>query len=120
MPQPSDGPVIEFEALIKVFFAEHGTKADLQAAISAAEDWVARRYADGAGINRAYLEGSGPFPERLPWLILCGRFLDELTVAVERWSTWARATVEGWPDDVTRAEPDLDTLRAMSDRYDRR
>src|SRR5688500_12525391 len=33
VPSPGAGPVLEFEALIKVFFAEHGTKADLQATL---------------------------------------------------------------------------------------
>jgi DNA-binding PadR family transcriptional regulator len=117
MPTPSEGPVIEFEAMIKVFFAEHGTKADLEAAIGAAEAWVDRRKAEAAGISSGYLQGEGPFPERLPWLILSGGFLEEMLLAVERWSTWARATVAEWPDDVTAAEPDLDALRRMADRW---
>jgi len=113
MPTPSEGPVIEFEALIKVFFAEHGTKADLEAAIGATEAWVAQRYADSEGISQGYLDGTGAFPERLPWLILCGGFLTEHLKAVERWAEWARATVAEWPDDLTAAEPDLDKLREM-------
>jgi hypothetical protein len=39
-----------------------------------------------AGIPRGYLDGKGPFPERLPWLILVGRFLDDFTAMVEQWA----------------------------------
>ncbi len=114
MPQPSDGPVIEFEGLVHVFFAEHGTKDDLLAAIDAARDWVDQRYEESEGINQSYLAGEGAFPDRLPWNILCGRFLQEMVDAVERWADWAAKTVEGWPDDVRAAPPDLDTLEQMA------
>jgi hypothetical protein len=103
---------------VRVFFAEHGTKADLLAAIDAAHDWVEQRYAEGAGISRGYLDGEGGFPERLPWLILSGRFLQEMIEAVVRWAEWATATVQAWPDDITSAEPDLDTLEAMAARFE--
>jgi hypothetical protein len=105
--------------MIKVFFAEHGTKADLEQAIAATEAWVAQRYQDSEGISQGYLDGEGAFPERLPWLILCGKFLTEHIAAVERWATWARATVAEWPDDLTQAEPDLDALREMAATLER-
>jgi DNA-binding PadR family transcriptional regulator len=114
MPEPSAGPVIEFEGLVHVFFAEHGSKADVLAAIDAAHHWVERRFEESRDINRSYLEGEGPFPERLAWLVLCGRFLQEMVDAVERWATWATETVEGWPDDLTSAEPDLAALEEMA------
>ena len=113
MPQPSDGPVVEFEGLVRVFYAEHGTKGDLFAAIDSAHEWVERRYEESEGISRGYLDGQGGFPERLPWLVLCGRFQQEMISAVERWADWATETVEGWPDDIAAAEPDLETLDAM-------
>jgi PadR family transcriptional regulator AphA len=36
VPTPGAGPVLEFEALIKVFYAEHGSKDDLLAHVGAA------------------------------------------------------------------------------------
>jgi hypothetical protein len=50
----------------------------------------------------------------LPWLILAGRFLDDVQQMVDRWATWATEVVESWPDDITRAEPDLDALESMA------
>jgi len=37
-------------------------------------------------VARGYLQGEGPFPERLPWLILAGQFLHEFEQAVGRWA----------------------------------
>ena len=115
---PSDGPVLEFEGLVKVFFAEHGTKGDLMATLAGVRSWLDTRAAQSEAIPREYLEGRGPYPERLPWLILAGRFLDELDLAVERWLEWATATVASWPDDITKAEPDLRTLEEMAARVE--
>ena len=38
VPTPGSGPVLEFEQLIKVFFAEHATKADLLATLDAVRE----------------------------------------------------------------------------------
>ena len=116
MPGPSAGPVIEFEGLVRVFFAEHGTKADAAAAIDTALAWVDRRYEESAGLSESYLAGTGPFPERLPWLIVTAAFLQEMIDAVERWAQWAKDTVDTWPDDLRAAQPDLATLEAMVDK----
>jgi DNA-binding PadR family transcriptional regulator len=109
-----DGPVLEFEQLVKVFFAEHGTKEDLLATIASARKWADDRFIASRDIPQGYLDGRGPFPERLPWLLLSGQFLNEFTLAVERWAEWATAIVEAWPDDLTEAEPDWATLEAMA------
>ena len=113
VPTPSAGPVLEFEALLKVFFAEHGSKADLLATLRSFRAWAVERSRLGVGISRGYLEGEGPFPERLPWLILSGRFLDDFAAMVEEWSEWAASVVAEWPDDVRKASPDLATLENM-------
>jgi len=113
MSTPGAGPVLEFEQLVKVFFAEHGSKDDLLAVIDGARAWSDDRIAGTAHIPREYLQGDGPFPERLPWLILAGRFLAEFTSAVDRWADWATAVVDAWPEDVAAAEPDWATLEKM-------
>jgi DNA-binding PadR family transcriptional regulator len=123
MPAPAAGPVLEFEQLVKVFFAENGSKDDLLATINGTRAWVEDLMAAAVDIPRGYLRGDGPFPERLPWLILSGQFLTEFTLAVGRWADWAAETVEGWPDELQDAEPDWATLEAMAvdaDAYLRR
>ena len=113
VPTPGEGPVLEFEQLIKVFFAEHGTKADLLATLSAAREWSRDQLGASAGLPKAYLGGTGPFPERLPWLILIGRFLADFYLMVEAWTDWAAVTVEAWPDDLAAAQPDWRALEVL-------
>jgi PadR family transcriptional regulator AphA len=119
IPTPGAGPVVEFEQLVKIFFAEQGTKADLLATIAGVRAGLARRTASTVHVPREYLEDRGRHPERLPWLILIGRFLDEFEQAVDRWTTWAAGVVADWPDDITQAEPDWDTLEEIARNAER-
>ena len=114
VPSPGSGPVLEFEQLIKVFFAEHASKADLLATLGGVREWSDERLAANARVPRAYLEGTGPFPERLPWLILVGQFLVDFHLMVERWADWAGEIVEEWPDDLAAAPPDWDALEQQA------
>jgi len=117
---PGQGPVVEFEQLVKVFFAEYGSKDDLLTTIEGVRADLAERAALTASVPHDYLEGRGAFAERLPWLVLIGRFLDEIDQAVDRWAAWAAETVAGWPDDLTEAEPDWAALEEIARRSDER
>ena len=110
VPTSGAGPTLEFEQLIKVFFAEHGTKADLLTTLAGVRDWSEERLGAGAAVPQAYLAGTGPFPERLPWLLLVGQFLVDFHLMVERWADWASEIVEEWPDDLREAQPDRKAL----------
>jgi DNA-binding PadR family transcriptional regulator len=104
--QPGEGPALEFEQLLKVFFAENGTKADLLATLAAAQAWGQARCAESLTIGEQYRAGSGPFPGRLPELQLTSRFLTDFYLLVGQWARWAAAIVETWPDDPRHASPD--------------
>jgi DNA-binding PadR family transcriptional regulator len=120
VPQPGAGPLLEFEALVKLFYAEHGTKHDILTTLDRVRAWSDDRHRDSAGISRTYLNGEGPFPERLPWLVLCGQFLEEFDIMVEHWTEWAASVVATWPDDITTAKPALDALEAQARRAETR
>lgn len=115
LSEPGAGPVLEFEQLLQVFFAENGTKGDIQATLSAVQDWARARNAESAGIGAQYADGHGPFPDRLAELQLTSRFLTDLYLLVGDWARWANGIVETWPDDVrqARAQPDViaETIR---------
>jgi DNA-binding PadR family transcriptional regulator len=113
------GPIVEFDALIKVFYAEHGSKDDLLATLRGVRAWSDRETLATSDIADQYLQGDGPFPERLPWIILVGQFLDDLLAFVAEWADWATATVETWPDDMRDAPPDLVKLRGQAERAHR-
>jgi len=119
VPTSGAGPVVEFEQLVKVFFAEHATKADLLVTLEGVREWVEDQAASTAGIPHEYLEGRGGYPARLPWLILIGKFLDDIQQTVDSWAAWAIATVQSWPDDLMLAEPDLEALQAIADNEER-
>ncbi|HTN81193.1 MAG TPA: helix-turn-helix transcriptional regulator [Acidimicrobiales bacterium] len=110
VPLPGEGAVLECEELIKVFFAEHATKADLLATVARIRERSERQLGTQARFPRAYLDGQGPFPERLAWVILVTKFLVEFHLMVERWADWATDVVERWPDDLAAAPPDWETL----------
>jgi DNA-binding PadR family transcriptional regulator len=104
--EPGDGPVIEFEQLVKVFFAEAGTKADTLATLRAAQGWAQARCAESLTVGEAYAEGEGPFPQRLPELQLASRFITDFYLLVLDWARWAASIVETWPDDPRQATHD--------------
>jgi DNA-binding PadR family transcriptional regulator len=118
VPTPGAGPVLEFEQLIKVFFAEQATRADLLRTLQGIRQENEDRAVSTSGPSAEYLERRGAYPERLAWLVVCGRFLEEFTDLVDRWSEWAITEVEAWPDDLTQAEPAWDVLQRMADRAD--
>jgi DNA-binding PadR family transcriptional regulator len=110
LQEPGEGPVIEFEHLLQVFFAEHGTKADTLKTLVAAQEWARARCAESLAVGETYLRGDGPFPERLPELQLTSRFITDFYLLVLDWAGWARTVVENWPEDPRQAQPDWGAL----------
>ena len=104
--QPGEGPVLEFEQLLQVFFAENATRADAHATLQAAEVWAKDRCAESLAVGERYAQGEGPFPERLPELELTSRFLTDFYLLVLDWARWATTVVETWPDDPRHAQHD--------------
>ena len=95
--------MLEFEQLVKIHFADSGTKADVIANLEATRAWVLEQNKENLAAARAYLAGQGPFPQRAALNQLPGRFLAEFYVTVARWVEWASTVVEQWPDDVSDA-----------------
>jgi PadR family transcriptional regulator, regulatory protein AphA len=110
----SQQPILESEHLVKVFFAEQGTKENLQSTIAALREWAEEDVAMHAGIARSYLAGLGQFPERTAVVILTGRYLAELADMTRRWADWATAVIESWPEDLKAAEPDWASFAAIA------
>jgi PadR family transcriptional regulator AphA len=103
---PGEGPVLEFEQMLKIFFADQGSKADVLAALGHIREWARERQAENLAIARAYLAGDGPFPERAAVLALTGRFLTDFADMVGAWADWADTVVADWPQDPRDARPD--------------
>jgi PadR family transcriptional regulator AphA len=113
---PGEGPVLEFEQMLKIFYADHGTKADAVAGVQNIRDWAAERNTEGIAIARSYVDGTGPFPERAAVLVLTGRFLVDFADMVGNWADWAATVIEDWPDNPRDAIPRLDALEDVARR----
>jgi DNA-binding PadR family transcriptional regulator len=103
LSEPGDGPILECEQLVKIHFADSGSKADGVTNLEATRAWVLEQNEENLTTARADLAGAGTFPERAALNQLPGRFLTEFYVTVARWVQWATHLVETWPDDVTEA-----------------
>jgi DNA-binding PadR family transcriptional regulator len=114
--EPGNGPVLEFEQLLKVFFAENGRKADLIATLASAQQWAMARSAESLEVGERYLQGEGPFPERLPELQLTSRFITDFYLLVCNWAKWATSIVESWPEDPRQADHDPAVLAQTVNR----
>ncbi|WP_433505938.1 PadR family transcriptional regulator [Pseudonocardia halophobica] len=105
LAEPGALPSLEFEALVKVFFAEHGGKEVLVANLRRILDGTRERVARDADWADHYLRTGGQFAERLPVISLVGVLQAELNRTVADWARWALDTVDGWPEDLTEAPP---------------
>ena len=106
LAEPAAGPSLEFEQMVKVFFAEHATTADLRRTLTAVDAWARERCAESLAVGEQYLHGEGPFPERLPELMLTSRFLTDFYLLLRQWAQWASAQIDSWPDDPHQARHD--------------
>jgi PadR family transcriptional regulator, regulatory protein AphA len=105
LDEPGAPAALEFEALVKVFFAEQGTKAQLVDNLRRIADDQRVRTAVDAEWAQRYLEGRGAFPERQAVLSLVGRLQADFNDMVLRWAEWALDAVGAWPEDLTTAPP---------------
>ena len=113
---PGQGPVLEFEQLLKVFFSDHGTKTDALNAVATIKQWARDRNAENITIARSYLAETGPFPERAAVLSVVGRFHTDFADMVGAWADWATTIIDTWPDDPSQAEPDWTVMKRLARR----
>ena len=102
LSQPSAPLMIESEALLKVFFADHGTLDDLRRTVRGVRDEAQATERLVAAMVSEYGDEGGPFPERLHVIALMGKLLYSHREALRMWADWAEREIEGWKG-VTRA-----------------
>lgn len=106
LEEPGAGPVLEFEQLLKLSFAEHGSRADARNTVAAVKDWAIERNVENLHAARQYADGEGPFQRRAAQGMLAGAFFTDFYAMVSRWADWASQQIENWPDDPADAKPD--------------
>jgi DNA-binding PadR family transcriptional regulator len=115
---PSSRQRYESEALMKVFFAENGTREDMAASIRAIREDAVVAIEHFRSITDRYQAGEGPYPERFALTALAARLLAEQHAATARWAAWAEAVVSGWREPSgADVEWGVETLRAIGEGF---
>lgn len=113
----SDG-FLETEGLVRVLFADHGSKETLERTLKTMSEDARERGRMMADLVHLYRTGEGEFPHRAHINLLVAKFLIEFALMVDEWSRWAREVVATWPD-VDEREPDAATIEALERLEDR-
>jgi len=116
LARPGEGPVLECELLLKIFFADSTSTAEVRKRIVELRDWGQQFTEINIQVGRAYMKGEGAFPERSAINQLVGTFIDDFLEMVDRWAEWATDLTARWPDDPKRAEPDWPAMEAVVQR----
>ena len=90
-PEP---PTVEFEGMVKVFFADAGSKAQLLTTIEEIEAEASTRLAALAAMSA----GPVAFPKRAHLNAIALQLQHDQEQAIARWAQWAREQVTQWAD----------------------
>jgi DNA-binding PadR family transcriptional regulator len=104
LDEPTQLPIVEFDAAVKVQFAEQGTKAQLLTTLRSVREQAERAREEHVALAADLATTGGPFPDRLHVNELVTKFIWEQTETVIRWVDWAEDQVAGWPDGISRPD----------------
>lgn len=96
LDRPGDGPTTEFEALLKVAFADNGSLAALRTNLAAIASHADLELESVHTRMREYAETGGPHPDRLPVIALVVNYYLEMNLALKRWVEWAEQATNDW------------------------
>ena len=91
-------PRLEMEALLRVLFADEGTKNDILRSLDELESDIGQHHRAIVELMGSYLDGGHPFPQRTHLSVLFATFQMEMIKTIERWVDFARGEIESWPD----------------------
>lgn len=94
-PGPAD-PRVEFEALLKVAFADNGSIESLRDNLAVISDYADDEVSYARQRLDEYAATGGPYPERLPVIALVARYYLDQAVALKRWIDWATEATANW------------------------
>jgi PadR family transcriptional regulator, regulatory protein AphA len=97
-------PQLDFEALLRLLFADQTDKATLDRCLAETAEGARWLFDDAVErLLRPYLtDDGGPFPERRHIAALVAAFVADYLHLIERWSEFARGEIRSWPrtDDL--------------------
>ena len=116
LDDPPMPPSLEFEAMVKVFFADGGSLEQLTATLAHVEATASERIDDLRSKISAAVDGASEFADRLPLNALALRFHLDHEALIAEWAAWARAQVAQWRSPTDPAA--WDWRAALADRRD--
>ncbi len=93
----TEPPRFEIEALLRLLFADHGSREDALRVLDELEDDIEGHHQSIVELMGTYLDGGHPFPQRTHLSVLFATFQIEMFKNIERWITFARVEIEEWP-----------------------
>lgn len=96
LDEPPEPPSLEFEAMVKVFFADGGTLAQLRRTLEHVESAAEERLAELRSRIDASRSGPFEFAGRLPINALALRFHVDHERHIIDWARWAQQQIETW------------------------
>jgi PadR family transcriptional regulator AphA len=94
--EPSAPPTLELEAMVRVFFADGGTLAQLQATLRQVASEAEERTAELRSMIASSEDESYEFGARLPINALALRFQLDHEALLATWARWADEETAGW------------------------
>ncbi|MGZ4715177.1 MAG: helix-turn-helix transcriptional regulator [Acidimicrobiales bacterium] len=94
--ESSEPPTLEFEAMVRVFFADGGTLDQLRATLQQVERVATAREAELRSMIDATRQGPYEFQGRLPVNALALRFQLDHEHLLADWARWAREQTASW------------------------
>jgi PadR family transcriptional regulator AphA len=101
LARPVEPPTLEFEGLLRIAYADFGTKAQLMRQLASIKENATQTLAVGAQIARDYADGRVELPQRSHVGHLLWQFLWTQHRARADWADWAMDEVRSWSN--TRA-----------------
>lgn len=98
---------LECEGLVRVLWADQGSKGDLRAAIDAMRADATKTLELMAALGGQYVAGTGEYQERSHVNVMIARFLVDFSTMVDEWAAWADEFVESWADTAAGPPKDL-------------
>jgi DNA-binding PadR family transcriptional regulator len=96
LDEPAAPPTLEFEAMVKVFFADAGTLAQLRRTLTSVEETATARGAELRSMIDAASVGPYEFSRRWPVNALALRFQLDHEALLASWAAWALEQIDGW------------------------
>jgi DNA-binding PadR family transcriptional regulator len=96
LSEPPAPPALEFEGMVKVFFADSGSLEQLRTTLARIAETSDARLADVEDKLEQHRNDVAPFPERLPINALGLRFILDHERAIGGWARWALEQTAEW------------------------